>query len=324
MKAKIWHPLILAVWVSACSETGPDETTAEATPEPVDVSAASSEDPTSSAEVLSGYQWLSDNDTVPEILHVLHQGKTLQLRPSFLSFPEVEEADFMDGKAVPGINRALAKRMNQVLEIALGNPFEVELTGRVDSEGVAEGRITTARGLDFGEKLISEGVAVVRVPGDEANLSEEELAYLHRLRGLQREATFKGRGRWVRGIAAEAFVREQVPEKRHLPTENVLAATNAEGILGQLNRRTTIRGTVSRIGATSSGHITFINFRDVPREGFVAIVRENELPRFHQEIEGFPESLIGKTVELTGVVSQFRDTPQMELQVPEQIRKSEP
>lgn len=81
-----------------------------------------------------------------------------------------------------------------------------------------------------------------------------------------------------------------------------------------------IRGTVSRVGSTRTGSIHFINFEGSDRGDFVAIVREKDFERVAEGTGGSLRWLQGREVEVSGSVSSYRGTPQIEISKPGQVK----
>ncbi len=92
-------------------------------------------------------------------------------------------------------------------------------------------------------------------------------------------------------------------------------AGDREKLLTMEGQVATVVGTVVRVGATSSGSVTFINFSK-EEDGFVAIVKERELGYFP---DGF-DHLVDKQVAITGTIIIYKGTtPEIELGSPGQI-----
>jgi tetratricopeptide (TPR) repeat protein len=99
-----------------------------------------------------------------------------------------------------------------------------------------------------------------------------------------------------------------------------LKATDHEAIRAAVSKVVTIEGEVSRIGLSRSGTVTFINFKGVPRDGFVAIVRDTELAFVQAAFGGnLTESLTGRKIRLTGQIVLYRDIPEIKVTRPDQI-----
>jgi DNA/RNA endonuclease YhcR with UshA esterase domain len=100
----------------------------------------------------------------------------------------------------------------------------------------------------------------------------------------------------------------------------VLSTADDAAIRGAAGQIATVQGKVSRVGATDTGSITFINFSGNNRGNFVAIVRKERLPDITAAFGGSLQALAGKTVEIRGTIELFRNTPQIAIGQPDQIR----
>jgi endonuclease YncB( thermonuclease family) len=173
--------------------------------------------------------------------------------------------------------------------------------------------VQTAKGNDLSTLLVAEGLAIIRHGAkavsdhpDGRSISE----FSAHLRAVEREAREKKRGAW--GIASSGV---------NDPMAAVFEATDQESLVANAGRNLKVRGRVSRVGRLS-GRMTFLNFSGNPdRDGFVGIVREKFLPRFSERFPGGLKSeLTGKVVVLEGTVTLFRNSPQIELEHPRQLR----
>ncbi len=92
-------------------------------------------------------------------------------------------------------------------------------------------------------------------------------------------------------------------------------ASNREKLLEMEGQIAEVTGELTTLGSTDSGSITFLNFSSQP-DGFVAIVKERDLPMFP---DGF-DDLRGKRISVTGTIYLYREkTPQIELSTASQI-----
>jgi endonuclease/exonuclease/phosphatase family metal-dependent hydrolase len=98
-------------------------------------------------------------------------------------------------------------------------------------------------------------------------------------------------------------------------SEAALPPTDSAALAARVGQRTTVRGVVDRVGQLDSGAITFINFKDVPRGGFVAIVRHQHLDNLEKAAGGrLREVLRGQEIEVEGDISLYKGIPQIELE----------
>jgi endonuclease YncB( thermonuclease family) len=174
--------------------------------------------------------------------------------------------------------------------------------------------ITTADGHDLSERLVREGLAIIR-SGRRSTADHPEGRFideiLRDLRKAETEAHLAGRGAW-------AFSKLEAPSEG--PPAEVVNASDRRSLLALAGRKARVKGRVSRIGALSDGRITFLNFTGNSREDFVAIVRAGSLPALKEHFpEGLEQALVGREIVVEGLVTLFHDTPQMEIEKPGQI-----
>jgi DNA/RNA endonuclease YhcR with UshA esterase domain len=79
----------------------------------------------------------------------------------------------------------------------------------------------------------------------------------------------------------------------------------------------TVVGTIKRVNKAKSGKVTFINFGDDWKSSFTCIVFEGDVEKFKDA--GGLESYLNKNVKLTGVVTIYKDKPEIILKSPNQI-----
>ena len=93
--------------------------------------------------------------------------------------------------------------------------------------------------------------------------------------------------------------------------EGTLSAKNIEGIKEQLGENATVSGEVSRVGATPTGSITFINFEG---SDFTGVIFEANLKSIEKDLGStVGEALAGKAVTLQGEISSYNDTLQIKI-----------
>jgi hypothetical protein len=87
-------------------------------------------------------------------------------------------------------------------------------------------------------------------------------------------------------------------------------------LLEQEGNEVTVRGTVTRVGATDDNTVTFLNFGPRAADQFVVVI-------FARDYEKFPEGfghLTGRELEVRGTLEIFRNQqPQIRLETPEQL-----
>jgi len=196
----------------------------------------------------------------------------------------------------------------------LAKPFVVRTKWqRVDPKGdnpSIRAFVETDRG-DLAELLVAEGLAMVKEGSarsahpDGRDIETQANAFEQ----LRQQAREQRKGFWA--------LSEQLESPAGPGT---YPATDTVAIKRRAGETITVGGRIGRIGATDSGHITFLNFAGVPRGGFVVIVRERYLQEMREAFPGFPDSLEGKNVGVKGEIGLYEGTPQIALTDPDQLR----
>lgn len=120
-------------------------------------------------------------------------------------------------------------------------------------------------------------------------------------------ATLSGRsGKSLKNLRAD---REAEVGEIHLPDSPALQAS--------LGKVVAVSGTVNRVGENMPGTIRFLNFEAVPHNDFAVILplKNGHLEFTREKLD----ALIGKTVCVTGKISEFHGSPQMVIDLPSQI-----
>lgn len=99
--------------------------------------------------------------------------------------------------------------------------------------------------------------------------------------------------------------------------EAEIKAEDIEKIKTYDGKLITVAGTIKRVSKAKSGKVTFINFGDDWKSSFTSIVFAGDEEKF-KEMGGL-ESLLNKNVKLTGVVTIYKDKPEIILKSPTQI-----
>jgi endonuclease/exonuclease/phosphatase family metal-dependent hydrolase len=120
--------------------------------------------------------------------------------------------------------------------------------------------------------------------------------------------------------AGEKVLDEAPPFPAPQVANGILNSSDDAGIRAATGQIATIQGKISRIGATETGSITFINFNGNDRGKFVVIVRKDRLPEVASAFGGDLQSLVDKTVEVHGTIELFRNSPQIAITQPDQMR----
>jgi endonuclease/exonuclease/phosphatase family metal-dependent hydrolase len=120
--------------------------------------------------------------------------------------------------------------------------------------------------------------------------------------------------------AGEKVLDATPPAPAPQPVNGTLNSSDDAGIRAATGAVATIQGKISRIGATESGSITFINVNGNDRGKFVAIVRKDRLPDVAAAFGGDLQTLVEKTVEIRGKIELFRNAPQIAITQADQMR----
>ncbi len=201
----------------------------------------------------------------------------------------------------------------------LAQPFTVYTCwDKVDSTGknsAVRAFVETSNGQDLGSLLISEGLAIIRegrAASDHPNGKNVSLQ-ISALRSAETKARLEGKGAWGLGKKPDSL-----PSVVH--EKNNFEATDRAGLFASAGRPVTVQGRVTSLAALPNDRITFVNFEGSKDGGFVGIIRADFLPLFHEHFaDGLQAALVGQEVTLTGVITLYRDIPQIELHRPDQI-----
>ena len=213
---------------------------------------------------------------------------------------------------------ALAAEAADVVRKKLAQPFTVVTRGDPadprDPSTPVRAFVVTAGGEDLAEELVRRGLALIRggksstAPHPDGRTVDQTL---RDLRLAETEAHRAGRGAW-----AGSTLPESAPGRK----EGVLAVTDRTALLARAGERVRVTGRVDRVATLPDGRITFLNFVNTDRGDFVAIVREGFLPAV---AGGFPHGLaaglVGRDVALSGVITVYRNAPQLEIEESGQI-----
>ncbi len=175
---------------------------------------------------------------------------------------------------------------------------------------------------DLGELLVSAGLAAIRggtamIEHPDGRSIGQQTAHL---RDLERTAKQKKLGAWALATHESQVSQTTSVAAGDMSADGVVAATETETIRRMVGRVITVRGRIDRVGATPSGSIYFLNFEGTRRGEFVAIVRADFVDTMERALDGRLEGLAGREVLVSGVVTMYRDIPQIELTEATQLR----
>lgn len=174
--------------------------------------------------------------------------------------------------------------------------------------------VTTSGGDDLSTKLVSEGLALI-LSGSRSTTDHPEGKpadeTLRDLRRIETEAHVAGRGAW-------AF--SKIETGTDIAPAATVPAKDRKALLALAGHSARVQGRISRVTALLDGRITFLSFEGNGKEDFVAIIRAGSLGTVTQQFPGgLEQDLVGKDVAIEGVVTLYRDTPQIEINSPSQI-----
>ena len=107
-------------------------------------------------------------------------------------------------------------------------------------------------------------------------------------------------------------------------TERIVQSNQSDLIRERVGTEMTVRGRVSGVNVGPSGVIHFINFAGNKRGDFVVIIRKGSIANLSGVFGAeFPFNLTNSEVEVSGVVSIYEETPQIEIKESSQLRRVE-
>jgi tRNA A-37 threonylcarbamoyl transferase component Bud32 len=94
-------------------------------------------------------------------------------------------------------------------------------------------------------------------------------------------------------------------------TAQVLEPTDNEGVMAVLGKEATVGGVVGRVGESRNGQVRYLNFTGAGRGdlSLVFFLRPGEEDFTKENLERF----VGKSIRATGVITDYRGMPQMEI-----------
>jgi hypothetical protein len=100
-----------------------------------------------------------------------------------------------------------------------------------------------------------------------------------------------------------------------------ISVTATDALKAATGKEVTVIGEVSRIAPSPTGSLTFINFKELQRGDFSAIIKKENKEAVDKGFDGdVAKALKGKTVELTGTMLDYQGRPEIEISRPEQIK----
>ncbi|MFN4243775.1 MAG: hypothetical protein ACK4PI_11130 [Tepidisphaerales bacterium] len=100
-----------------------------------------------------------------------------------------------------------------------------------------------------------------------------------------------------------------------------IAASDGASLRAHLGKPAIVTGRVTSANVSSTGRVLRVLFDDTRQSGFNAVIFERNFQRFRSRFgDDLNAALSGKTVELTGVIEEYRGAPQIILSNPEQLK----
>ena len=227
----------------------------------------------------------------------------------------------------------IALLMSAPLEVVAQN----ELRADQQSEIVAnEGKEVAVRGTvrevsTVGSSMISflqfEGV---KFGGFSAVMKKADVPILEKQLGGRVAETLLGLEVVLRGKVTIFDGRPQIQLRDSGQIELAVKAADpvskvgvadSEALRKLTGSRVSIEGIVSRVGSSKNGGVVFMNFEGAPPNGFTAVVMLSQIAAVETSLGGnLDAALPGRRVILTGPISLYRETPQIELKSGDQIK----
>jgi endonuclease YncB( thermonuclease family) len=277
-------------------------------------------------EKLESCQYIAGPHSDGDSVETLYQGKKYVFRVYFVDCIE-KNPDSRERRAEQARSFGITGPDQETQALRLGRqaatqtrlwlerPFTVYTRWEKVSPGTTNPAfrafIETADGKDLAGLLVDEGLAIIRRG---RSISDHPLG--HGGQGIRQDlvrqesqARQQGKGAW--GVASHAPAKSAA---------GVFSATDTEALLHHAGKSVRVRGVIRNVHSLPGRKITFVNFEGVPRGGFVAIVRAGVYDRVSRALPGGLEGLSGKSVEVSGAINLYQDTPQIEIDEAGQLR----
>lgn len=100
-----------------------------------------------------------------------------------------------------------------------------------------------------------------------------------------------------------------------------IAASDTAALRAHLGKPAVVSGKITSAQVSSTGRVLRVVFDDTRQSGFNAVIFERNFKIFRDHFgDDLNAALSGKSVELTGVIEEFRGAPQIILGNPRQIK----
>ena len=215
----------------------------------------------------------------------------------------------------------IAKEATEFTQKALRRSFTVytkweDAAGQVDRYYAY---VITRDGKDLTKELVRNGYSTAFGQHEEYFDGTPGNKLAAEVKKLEQEARKTKAGIWEFSTLPIEEPKEPTPADPKEPAlqEGTLSAKDIEGIKEQLDEDATVSGEVSRVGATPTGSITFINFEG---SNFTGVIFEANLKSIERDLGStVGEALEGKAITLQGEISSYNEKLQIEITDSEQI-----
>lgn len=279
-------------------------------------------------EKLEGCRYVAGPHSDGDSVETLYQGRKYVFRLYFVDCIE-KNPDSRERRAEQARSFGITGPDQETTAIRLGRqaqtltrqwlerPFTVYTRWEKVSPGTSNPAfrafIETADGQDVAGLLVDEGLAIIRrgrsiSDHPAGRVGEEIRADLVNREAIARQA---GKGAW--GAAAH-------PDATPALEPGVISAADSAALLRHVGKSVRVRGTIRNVHSLPGRKITFVNFEGVPRGGFVALIRRTAYDSISRSLEGGLEALPSQSVEVSGTITLYQDTPQIEIDTARQLR----
>ncbi len=213
-------------------------------------------------------------------------------------------------KSAMGFGKEAARTTRDLLK----KPFTVHTRWEPVSPGNPSIRafVETSDGQDLGTVLVERGLAIIR-SGQALSDHPDGRSKGRILRGLREKETtarVKGSGAWKKQKSTPLL---KIPGS--------LSANETSLLRSMAGHVAKVSGTIATTGALPDNRLTFLNFEGNQRGDFVAIIRGEDLPTVAAAFPGGRlAGLMGARIEVNGLITLHRETPQIEITSPSQLK----
>ncbi|HMP01193.1 MAG TPA: hypothetical protein PKD86_04380 [Gemmatales bacterium] len=103
-------------------------------------------------------------------------------------------------------------------------------------------------------------------------------------------------------------------------SDKVYAATDVAGLVAMKGKEVTVRGRVTSVYSPSSETIFIMNFGPDRKTCFKAVIFKRNFDKWDGGLEGLKKLVSRKTVTIEGVVTIYEDAPQIQINIPSQLK----